>query len=169
MFKLKKKSVSVDYITCISCSLRSSLETIGHRNSLVLRGFRTVLCSFITFSSSYFTVPCLACTWHATRTRHAKQQVRSVLACTTKATVTSIMLLFKYVHMPWNMSRSACRGMHACPCHLLFVGFPMDGHIYLKYTLVMLGRFLSMLRRYGKISLHTCLMLLNLYKEDLWE
>ena len=36
MFKLKKKySVSVDYIIFISRYLRSSLETIGHRNSLV--------------------------------------------------------------------------------------------------------------------------------------
>ena len=68
---------------------------------------------------------------HLTRkswTRHAKQKVWSVLACTTKATVTSIVLLIKYAHMPWHMSRSACRGMHACPCHHLFVGFPVDGH-----------------------------------------
>ena len=28
------------------------------------------------------------------------------------------------------MSCSACRGMHACPCHHLFVGFPVDGHKY---------------------------------------
>ena len=39
--------------------------------------------------------------------------------------------------------------------------------VYSKYTLVMLGWFLSMLRRYGRISLHTCLTLLNLYKEEL--
>ena len=128
MFKLKKNSVSVDYITFISRYLRSSLETIGHRNSFVSRGFRRVLCSFTTFSSSYFTVPCLARTWHATRTLHAKQKLRSVVACTTKATVTSIVLLIKYAHMPCYMSRSACRGMHACPCHHLFVGFPVDGH-----------------------------------------
>ena len=59
-----------------------------------------------------------------------KQKVWSVLACRTKATVTSIVLLIKYAHMPWYISRSACRGMHACPCHHLFVGFQVDGQIY---------------------------------------
>ena len=63
-----------------------------------------------------FTVPVLARIWHATR--HAKQKVW-----------TSIVLLIKYAHMACCMSRSACRVMHACPCHHLFVGFPMDGHI----------------------------------------
>ena len=52
MFKLKKNySVFVDYITFISLYLRSSLETIGHRNSLVSRGFRTALCSFTSICS----------------------------------------------------------------------------------------------------------------------
>ena len=49
-----------------------------------------------------------------------------------KATVTSIVLLIKYAHMPCFMSRSACRVMHACPCHHLFVGSPVDGHM-LRY------------------------------------
>ena len=129
MFKLKKNSVSVNYITFISRFLHSSLETIGNRNSLVSSGFRTVLCSFTTFSSLYFTVPCLARTWHTTRTRHTKQKIWCVLGCTTKATMTSIVLLIKYAHMLWYRSRSACRGMHVCPCHHLFDGFPVDGHI----------------------------------------
>ena len=131
----KKKSVCVDYVTFMSRYLCSSLETIGHRNSLVSRGFRTVLCSFTTFSSSYFTVPCLVRIWHATRTRHAKQKVWSVLACRTKATVTSIVLLIKYARILCYIWRSACRGMHTCLCHHLFVGFPVDGHIYLKFIL----------------------------------
>ena len=79
-------------------------------------------------------MPCLARIWHATRTRHAKQKVWSALACRAKATVTSVVLLIKYAHMPCYMSRSACRGMHACPCHHLFVGFPVDGHISIGDT-----------------------------------
>ena len=69
----------------------------------------------------------------ATRTRHAKQKVWSALACRAKATVTSVVLL-TYAHMPCYMSRSSCRGMHACPCHHLFVGFPVDGHISIGDT-----------------------------------
>ena len=42
--------------------------------------------------------------------------------------MTSIVLLIKYAHMACCMSRSACRVMHECPCHHLFVGFPVDGH-----------------------------------------
>ena len=48
--------------------------------------------------------------------------------------MTSVVLLIKYAHMPCYMSRSAWRGMHACPCHHLFVGFPVDGHISIGDT-----------------------------------
>ena len=56
--------------------------------------------------------------------------------CRTKATVTSIVLLIKYAHMLCYMSRSACHGVHACPCHHLFVGFPVDGHIYIYIYII---------------------------------
>ena len=100
-------------------------------NSMTFRGkFARTKDEFRRISLAFcnFTVPVLARIWHATR--HAKQKVWSVSVCTTKATVTSIVLLIKYAHMACCMSRSACRVMHACPCHHLFVCFPVDGHKY---------------------------------------
>ena len=57
-------------------------------------------------------------------------------------------------HLKWN-------------AHVEFVIAKAAKRLFALRLLSYLGRFLSMLRSYGRISLHTCQTLLNLYKEEL--